>query len=113
MSSAYNGAKKLAEEHPDWLPIVKLCCEMAKEDERFAGSWVIYRAGELGLSPVVKLREPDIYWLPGLKLLVGYGILKHEFSTRRKTRAYYTMPDREGVERALRELGFLKDVSQK
>jgi len=105
MSIGYDGVMKLQEERPEWLPIVKLCAEMAREGHRFAGSWVIYRAGELGLSPVRKFFEPDGYWLPSLKLLVGYGILKHEFSTRRKRRAYYTMPDRRGVERALRELG--------
>ena len=106
MSSGYDGVMKLQKEHPEWLPIVKLCCDMSGENQRFAGSWVIYRAGELGYSPpVVKLFEPDGYWLPSLKLLVGYGILKHEFSTRGKRRAYYTMPDRESVEKALHELG--------
>jgi len=103
----YEGVKRLAKERPDWLPMVKVCYEMAGEYGRFAGSWAIYRAGELGASPVVKLIEPDIYWVPGLKLLVRYGILKHEYSTRRKARAYYTMPEREGVGRALRELGIM------
>lgn len=105
MSIGYDGVMKLQKEHPEWLPIVKLCAEMAGEDKQFAGSWVIYDAGRRGLTPVVKLREPDIYWLPSLKLLVNYGILKHEFSTRGKRRAYYSMPDRKGVEKALRELG--------
>ena len=105
MSPGYEGVMRLQKEHPEWLPIVKLCYEMTAGNESVAGSWVIYRAGQLGYSPPVrKLFEPDGYWLPSLKLLVGYDILKHEFSTRRKRRAYYTMPDREGVEKALREL---------
>jgi hypothetical protein len=104
MSIGYDGVMKLQKERPEWLPIVKLCAEMAEGDKQFAGSWVVYRAGGLGLSPVVKLREPDTYWLPSLKLLVSYGILRHEFSTRGKRRAYYSMPDRVGVKKALNEL---------
>jgi hypothetical protein len=98
---------KLQKGSPEWLPIVKVCCDMARQYGRFAGRWVINRAGQLGIPLVMKIFEPEVYWLPSLKLLVGYGILKHEFSTRRKRRAYYTMPDREGVEKALRELEVL------
>jgi len=105
MSVGYDGVMRLQDEQPEWLPIVKLCYDMAREGHQFAGSWVIYRAGELGLSPVIKIFQPNGYWLPSLKLLVRYGILKHEFSTRQKRRAYYSMPDREGVGKALGELG--------
>lgn len=105
MSTGYDGVMKLKEERPEWLSIAKLCCDISSENQRFPGSWVIYRAGQLGLPPVVKILEPDVYWLPSLKLLVRYGILKHEYSTRGKKRAYYSMSDREGVEKALRELG--------
>jgi hypothetical protein len=42
---------------------------------------------------------------PGLGLLLRYGILKREDTSRRGKRAYYTMIDSEEVARALRELG--------
>lgn len=92
MSSGYNGVKRLARERPDWLPIVKACLEEAKETKgEFAGAWVMGRARR---------------WFPNLRPLVGYGILKHEETTRGGRRAYYTMPDVVGVENALHELGF-------
>jgi len=90
----YEGVKRLAKERPDWLSIVKACYEIAGEIEsgEFAGSWVNDKLG-------------GGWNFPSLRLLVRYEILKHEYSTRQKARAYYTMPDREGVGRALRELG--------
>lgn len=93
MSAGYNGVKRLARERPGWLPIVAACLEEAKESKgEFAGAWVLERANKLGIP-----------WFPNLRLLVGYGILKHEDTTRGGRRAYYTMPDIEGVENALRE----------
>lgn len=97
MPSAYKGTKRLAKEHPNWLPIVETSLECAKEHGEFAGSWVLNEAKKKGIK-----------WFPGLRMLVRYGILKHEDTTRGGRRAYYTMPDPRGVEKALRELGFLK-----
>jgi hypothetical protein len=101
MSVGYDGVKKLAKEYPNWLKIVKICFEIAKESKeaegRFTGTWVLKRARKEGIKD----------WFPNLRRLVKYGILKQEFSTRGKKRAYYTMPDPEGVERALQELRYL------
>jgi hypothetical protein len=98
MSAGYNAVKRLARERPDWLPIVEACFEEAKETNgEFAGAWVLERA-----------RRKGIGWFPNLRLLVSYGILKHEDTVRGGRRAYYTMPDPEGTEKALRESGFLK-----
>lgn len=84
----------MARERPDWLPIVKVCLEEARETKgEFAGAWVLERANKRGIR-----------WFPNLRLLVSYGILKHEDTTRGGRRAYYTMPDPEGVEKALQEL---------
>jgi len=99
MLPGYNAVKRLARDRPDWLPIVEACLEEAKESKgEFAGAWVLERAKKKGIK-----------WFPNLRLLVGYGILKHEDTTRGGRRAYYTMSDREGVEKALRELGFLEE----
>ncbi len=56
----------------------------------------------------------DKRWLPGfqqeamsLRRLARWGILEHVMSTRRGHRAYWRMPDRDGVTKALRELGYL------
>lgn len=95
MVSGYDAVQVLAKERPDWLPIVKACLEVAKDTKgRFAGTWVLKKMKEKGITD----------WFPGLRLLVGYGILKHENTTRGGRRAYYTMPDCEGVEKALQEL---------
>ena len=69
---------------------MKASLEEARHSERFAGKWALERAG---------------LWAPGLTMLVRRGILKHEDTTRGGRRAYYTMPDKEGVAQALRELG--------
>ena len=91
----YEEVKRLAKERPDWLPIVKACYDEAGETEGpFAGRWVNERLG-------------GGWNFPSLRLLVGYGILRHEYSTRAKRRGYYTMPSRSGVGRALHELGYI------
>ena len=100
MLSGYDAVRILAKERPDWLPIVRACLEEAKDTKgRFAGAWVRSKAEKYGIN-----------WFPGLRLLVGYGILKHEDTTRSGRRAYYTMPDCEGVEKALQELGKTEDL---
>jgi hypothetical protein len=88
-----NGVKRLANEHPDWIPIVQTCLDFAKEGGRFPGSRVL---------------EKLHVWRPGLRMLVRYGILRHEKTTRGGKRAYYTMPNPEGVEKTLAEIGYTK-----
>jgi len=94
MSSAYRGTKRLINEHPNWLPILETALECAKEHGEFCGNWVRKRMER-------KLKKK--VWFPGLRMLVRYGILKHVETTRGGRRAYYTMPDQQGVEKALRE----------
>ena len=91
---------RLAFEHPDWVPVLQAACDQAQASERFggefAGSWVLQKLKEQTGEPA---------WKPGLRLLVGYGLLaKSGESTRGGRRAYYRMPDRTGVEQALAEL---------
>lgn len=91
---------RLALEQPDWVPVLKAACERAETSERyggeFAGSWVLQHMAKQSGKPV---------WRPGLRLLVSYGLIeKVGESTRGGRRAYYRMPDRIGVERALAEL---------
>ena len=95
MLSGYTAVKRLAREHPDWILIVEACLEEAKQiNGEFAGAWVLERTKGRGIN-----------WFPNLRLLVSYGILKHEGTARGGRRAYYTMPDPRGVETALKELG--------
>jgi hypothetical protein len=91
---------RLAFEQPDWVPVLQAACEQARASEpyggEFAGSWVLRKLEELTGQPS---------WRPGLRLLVGYGLIeKSGESTRGGRRAYYRMPDREGVCLALDEL---------
>lgn len=65
-------------------------------EKKIEAAWVLERSSKRGIR-----------WFPNLRLLVSYGILKHEDTTRGGRRAYYTMPDPEGVEKALRELELL------
>jgi len=92
---SYSGVKRLSKERPDWIPIVKECLECAQEYKEFAGSWVL-----TGLEE----KRKEKVWKPGLRTLVAYGILKKIRTTRGGRRAYYIMPDPEGVKKALQEL---------
>ncbi|MHB8280373.1 MAG: hypothetical protein ACYDIA_22385 [Candidatus Humimicrobiaceae bacterium] len=94
MISGYSAAKRLLEEKPKWFPIVLETLEAAKKYREFAGSWVLRKIKEKG----------EIYPLgPGLRTLVAFGILKRTETARSGRRAYYVMPDPNGVERALKE----------
>ena len=91
---------RLAFEQPDWVPVLQAACEQARASEpyggEFAGSWVLLKLQELTGKPA---------WRPGLRLLVGYGLIeKSGESTRGGRRSYYRMPDRVAVEIALEEL---------
>lgn len=90
----------LASERPDWIPALRAACESAHRAEpyggEFAGAWV--------LSDLERMTG-DRTWLPGLRTLATYGLLeKAGQSTRGGRRAYYRMPDRQGVELGLQEL---------
>ena len=92
---------RLATERPDWLPAVQASLEQARLAESysgdFAGAWVLESLR----------RDGQMDWLPNLRILVSYGILeKSGESTRGGQRAYYRMPDQDGVAMALRARGF-------
>lgn len=111
MLSGYDAVKILAREHPDWLPVVAASLKCSKEYHNFAGKWVLEelnKSGWLGLPSGGK----KVKWLPGLRTLVAYEILRREGTAKGGRGAYYSMPDPEGVEKALRELGFLKGPSR-
>jgi hypothetical protein len=95
--TSYNGVKRLAKERPDWLPIVKECLACAEKYGEFAGSWVLNEVKKIGIK-----------WFPGLRILTSYGILERTETNRGGRRAYYIMPDPEGVKKALGELESLK-----
>jgi hypothetical protein len=91
---------ELARERPDWLPVLEAACDEARDVEpyggRFAGRWVLQRVNELSGGPA---------WRPGLRLLVGYGLLvKDGDSTRGGRRAYYRMDNWRDVKSALARL---------
>src|SRR5262245_54084255 len=90
----------LAYEQPDWLPVLRAACEVARKSEpyggRFAGSWVLQELARHLNQPV---------WRPGLRRLAGYGLLeKSGASTRGGSRAYYRMPQRTVVEEVLDDM---------
>jgi len=88
--------RRLALEHPDWVPVLEAAAAVAERVEgkggEFAGAWVVDELARRG-SP---------RWIPNLRILVSYQLLeKSGPSTRGGRRAYYRMPDRAGVVRAL------------
>lgn len=85
--------RRLAVEHPGWMPVLDAALVVAERSEaEFAGAWV--------LAEVQAHGGPG--WFPNLRILVSYGLLeKSGASTRGGRRAYYRMPDREGVAQAL------------
>lgn len=97
---------ELSRERPDWLPVLRAACDEAEASEplggRFAGRWVLQRLP----TPPGEPRHR-----PGLRLLVGYGLLeKSGESTRGGRRAYYRMPAWREVRQALDELGPMPDA---
>lgn len=100
MVSSYGAVKKLLEEKPEWFPIVSEALKAALKYEEFAGSWVLREIREKG----------EFYPLgPGLRTLAAFGILKRTVTSRGGRRAYYIMPDPDGVQRALIEIEATKD----
>ena len=94
VTSGYKTVKRLAIERPDWLPIVRECLKFWKEHHAdFAGAWVYQRLKQSGGPKFSNLR-----------LLVSFGILRKEGTSRQGRRAYYSIIDPEGVEQALAEL---------
>lgn len=90
--SGYKAVKRLAFEYPRWLPIIRECLNLSKEtDGDFAGAWVFKRVQKRGLK------------FPNLKLLVSFGILKKEGTSRGGRRAYYSIIDPKGIEQALKK----------
>jgi hypothetical protein len=88
--------RRLASEHPEWLPVLEAAATVAASVEEhggeFAGAWVV---DELA-------RGGSRRWIPNLRILVSYGLLeKSGPSSRGGRRAYYRMPDRESVVKAI------------
>jgi hypothetical protein len=97
INDADQAVRRLAIEHPEWLPVLEAATAVAERVEEhgageFAGAWVVDELARRG-SP---------RWIPNLRILVSYGLLeKSGPSTRGGRRAYYRMLDRAGVAKAL------------
>lgn len=94
----YNALMRMVRELPKerldyWLCIIEACLLVTKTPCEFAGAWVLEEAKKKGIT-----------WFPNLRLLVSYGILKRTDVTRGGRRAYYIIPDSEGVAKALEEI---------
>ena len=102
MITARDLVQRLNTEKPDWIPVLRAAVSVAESVEatggQFAGSWV--------LQEWARHAAPSLAWKPGLRTLATYGFIeKVGESTRGGRRAYYRMPDRAGVDGALKELG--------
>jgi len=90
------GVRRLATEHPEWLPVLEAAAAVSASVEanggEFAGAWVVDELARRGLPR----------WIPNLRILVSYGLIeKSGPSTRGGRRAYYRMPNRSEVLRAI------------
>ena len=77
----------------NWLEVLKICYEVAMEQN--------------GKSFGIKMVTKKVGWLPGLGRLRHYGILKRDDWLSNKRETWWTIPDIDGVARALCELGYL------
>jgi hypothetical protein len=92
--------RRLALEQPHWIPVLQAACVQAQAAEPFGGEF----AGSYVVQEVSRMAGQRVH-VPGLRILVAYGLLeKSGESTRGGRRAYYRMPDRSAVESALAEL---------
>jgi hypothetical protein len=89
----------LLKEFPEWFPVLQVCLEQARRGttDRFAGSWVVWKLQQMDIKPPNNLRK-----------LTSFGILVKTHTTRAGKRAYYVMPDPNGVEKALFEFSKFK-----
>jgi hypothetical protein len=98
-TSIRQGVVNLNEDHPDWIPILRAACTVVgriSPDAQFAGSWVLQEYARATGGSTIK---------PGLRRLVSYGLIESTGVTSRGgKRAYYVMPHREEIERALADL---------
>jgi len=85
------GTKEFLQKSPDWAPIIAACVQLSEESGDFASSAVNNRAQLQGFILVP---------------LVEFGIIERTGdSVHRRHNAIYRMTDREGVKRALIEMG--------
>jgi hypothetical protein len=94
MISRDNAVRRLAREHPEWLPVLDAAAAVAAEadDGEFAGAWVVDELSRRGLRGST----------PNLRILVSYGLLEKSGPSRRGGRGpYFRMPNRVEVEQAL------------
>ncbi len=94
-TQGYEAVVQLLRDYPEWFPVVSAALEEAQtiKSNRFAGAWMLARAKKRGVQ-----------WIPNFRKLVSYGVLQKDGdSSRGGKRAYYSMPDIEGVEKALKE----------
>lgn len=110
--SGYVGVRQLALQSPDWLPVVRAALTTAETTgNRFAGAWVVDEFERIkwpGMAYGGVYGGTRVTMVPGLRKLTTFDILEKDGpSTRQGRRAYYRMPDPDGVRRALEELGFL------
>lgn len=94
-SQGYEAVVQLLRDHPEWFPVVSAALEEAQtiKSNRFAGAWILARAKKRGVQ-----------WIPNFRKLVAYGVLQKDGdSSRGGKRAYYSMPDMVGVEKALKD----------
>jgi len=90
-NQSYLVTKKLLEEERDWMTILTACVQLSEENGVFWGNAALNRAQQWDRS-LVRLRT--------------LGILERvDKGTRNNHTASYRMPDRDGVKRALAEIG--------
>lgn len=89
--------RRLLQEHPEERAVLEAACEQARKCEPgdFAGSWVLSEMQQRTGAPA---------WRPGLRRIASFGLIVKTDTARGGRRAYYRMPDREGIEATLQEL---------
>jgi hypothetical protein len=96
MPTPDEAVRRLSLDHPDWMPVLEAAVAVAERSEPHGGEFA-------GARVLKELRaQGGQAWFPNLRILVSHGLLeKSGPSSRGGQRAYYRMPDRFGVARAI------------
>ena len=88
--------QRLALEDPDWIPVLRAAVTVAERSEAFGGEF----SGHSVVRELSARGGPR--WINNLRLLASYGFVEKTDSSAR--RAYYRMPARVEISRALADL---------
>ena len=111
VKGGFTATKRFAPDHPEWVPILKACCELADKHGEFTARDVLDHLAKTGwegfpsqgMSQLTGIPK-RFMWFPGLLTLERAGLIQHAPIETKYRKKYYTVIDPKGVLQALQEL---------